>query len=228
MRPPHERVHPIASNVPEPPRLRQPTLYLFPVVLWFLPTPLLDHHPLPQCHTLLTNPPSPIIYTPATHYLPRTLAIRIVTTAMKSAPFKRFRRKISSPRKRGDLTPLNRSRVHQRLTPVNLLTALKQRPDRPMEAIGQSLSRSRLPFHLASSLPLQLSNLVREPGFKFPLQPSLSNNLRLQHPQIVRSQMTRMQLTTTCLLERALTQLPPTHTNGRSLWMSSTPPLVPV
>ena len=176
MRPHRELVHPITSNVPEPPLPRQPTLYHFPVAFWFLQIPLLDQRPLPQCHTHLTNPPTPIIYTLVTHYPPQTSATRIVTTGMKSVPFRKSRRKILSPRKRGDLTPLNHRRLCQTLTPINLPTAPKRRPDRPMGVTGQSLSQSRLPLHLVSSLPLRLSNLVRKPGSKFPFQPSPRNN----------------------------------------------------
>ena len=144
--------------------------------LWLPLIPLLGQHLLPPYHTHLTNLRLLMICTPATLCLLQMLAILKVTTGMKSAPSRRFRRKIWSPTKIDRLTSLNRGGPRQGLTPMNPLVTLKRHLGRPTEAIGRSLFQSRLPFLLASLLPLPLSNLVREPGSKFPPQPSPRNN----------------------------------------------------
>ena len=227
MRPRRKPEHPVASNVPEPLHLRRPTLCRFLVVLGPLLTRLLGQRLPHLYHTRPTDLRIPTSCALATLYLLRTPATPTATTGMRLAPRRRFKRKTSFPKKRGSLAFLNCGIPFQRLTPANLPASLKQFPGRYTKSICHLLFQSHPPLHPSSSLQLWSSNLAQGLGSKFLSQPSLRTSQRRRHPQIVRSPKKKIRSTTTRRLGRTSTQPLLTHTNGRSLWMSSILPLVP-
>ena len=203
MRPRYKPEHRVTLNVPGPRRLCQLTLCHFLVALGPPPIQPLGQRLLPQYHTRLTNLHIPMSYTPVMLCPLRTSAMLIVTTDMRLAPYRRFKRRILFPR---NLMFLNRGRQYQRLTPMNSPMVLKQQPGRYTESMGQPLSQNHPPLLLRYSLQLPLSSPIRGLGSKSPSQPSPPNNPRRQHPQSVRLPSTVIQVTTTYLPERTPTQ----------------------
>ena len=107
MRPRHKPEHPATPNAPEPLHLRRPTLCRFLVVLGPLLTHLLSQHLPHLYHTRPTDLRIPMGCTLATLYLLRTPATPTVTTGVRLASYRRFKRKTSFPKKGGGLTGIS-------------------------------------------------------------------------------------------------------------------------